>query len=209
MILRLASHLGEKSRVISPGFKTTKPQKANPDQKSKEKEMGKIQGVTNLPPLKKSRPRDLVAQGLTLNTPTWGNRFQLGFPFCLCSILPYHPTNFVLCSRWIHSVWLESFYVCWHIGVWWIILSELRALLASPRVVPHGRVVMKSNTDDRSLSCEQILSMDTKSFTHCIRWLQMNMCPPGSKQYCVSYRSPGGIWLLAQFAESSGVSALS
>ena len=39
-------------------------------------------------------------------------------------------------------------------GVRWVILSELRALLASPRVVPYGRVVMKSNTDDHPLSCE-------------------------------------------------------
>jgi hypothetical protein len=46
MILRLASHLGEESRVISPGFKTTKPQKSKTRPKSKEKEMGKIQGVT-------------------------------------------------------------------------------------------------------------------------------------------------------------------
>ena len=60
----------EKSRVILSGSKTTKPRKAKPDQNQKKKEMGKIQGVTNLPPLKKSRPRDLVAQGLNINIPT-------------------------------------------------------------------------------------------------------------------------------------------
>ena len=34
--------------------------------KSKEKRKGQNQGVTNLPPLKKSRPRDLVAQGTSM-----------------------------------------------------------------------------------------------------------------------------------------------
>jgi hypothetical protein len=62
--------LGRESRVISPGFKTTNPLKSKSRPKSKEKEMGKIQGVTNLPPLKKSRPRDLVAHGLNINIPT-------------------------------------------------------------------------------------------------------------------------------------------
>ena len=60
----------ERSRVIPSGSKTTKPRKSKTRPKSKEKEMGKIQGVTNLPPLKKSRPRDLVAQGLNINIPT-------------------------------------------------------------------------------------------------------------------------------------------
>ena len=62
----------------------------------------------------------------------------------------------------------------------WLIPSEIPVLLASPGVVPHGRVVLKSNTDDRPLSCEQILSVDTKSFTLCIGWLQMAVCPPDS-----------------------------
>ena len=35
--------------------------------KTKEKERAKNQAVTNLPPLKKSRPRDLVAQGTSMN----------------------------------------------------------------------------------------------------------------------------------------------
>ena len=33
----------------------------------KEKERAKNRGVTNLPPLQKSRPRDLVAQGTSMN----------------------------------------------------------------------------------------------------------------------------------------------
>ena len=36
----------EESRVIPPGSKTTKPQKSKTRPKSKEKEMGRIQGVT-------------------------------------------------------------------------------------------------------------------------------------------------------------------
>jgi hypothetical protein len=39
----------EESRVIPPGFKTSKPQTIKSKPKSKEKEMGKIQGVTTLP----------------------------------------------------------------------------------------------------------------------------------------------------------------
>ena len=35
--------------------------------KSKEKERAKNQAMTNLPPLKKSRTRDLVAQGTSMN----------------------------------------------------------------------------------------------------------------------------------------------
>ena len=53
--------------VIPLDFKTTEPQKIKSGPKSKKKKMGKIQGVTNLPPLKKSRPQDLVAQGPSMN----------------------------------------------------------------------------------------------------------------------------------------------
>jgi hypothetical protein len=38
MILRLTSHLGEESKVISPGFKTTNPLKSKSRPKLKEKE---------------------------------------------------------------------------------------------------------------------------------------------------------------------------
>ena len=36
-------------------------------EKTKEKERAKNQAVTNLTPLKKSRPRDLVSQGTSMN----------------------------------------------------------------------------------------------------------------------------------------------
>ena len=70
MVLRMTGHLGEKSKVISSGFKPTATEKEISRKilrKSKEKERAKIQGVTNLPPLKKSHPRDLVAQGTSMN----------------------------------------------------------------------------------------------------------------------------------------------
>jgi hypothetical protein len=91
---------------------------------------------------------------------------------------------------------LSSFYVCQLVWVQWVILSKLRALFASPRDVPHGRVVMKSNTDNHPLSYEHILSVATKFLTHCIGWLQMVVCPPGSKQYCDPYCLPGGVRFL-------------
>jgi hypothetical protein len=53
--------------------------------------MGKIQGVTNLPPLKKSRPRDLVAQGVKPEySPFEETVSHSGFLF-----------TFVFCSRWL------------------------------------------------------------------------------------------------------------
>src|SRR3990170_2800675 len=52
MVLRLTSHLGEESRVISPGFKTTKPQKSKSRPKSKEKENGQNPGWYKPTPLK-------------------------------------------------------------------------------------------------------------------------------------------------------------
>jgi hypothetical protein len=44
MILRLTSHWGEESKVISPGFKTTKPLKSKSRPKLKEKENGQKPG---------------------------------------------------------------------------------------------------------------------------------------------------------------------
>jgi hypothetical protein len=55
---------------------------------------------------------------------------------------------------------------------------------------------MKSNTGNHPLSCEQILSVNMKSFTHCVVWVPMVVCPPGSKQYCDPYRFPGGVRFL-------------
>src|SRR3990170_7475598 len=44
MVLIMTSHLGEDSRGISPGFKTTKPLKSKARPKSKEKENGQNPG---------------------------------------------------------------------------------------------------------------------------------------------------------------------
>src|SRR3989337_3596241 len=52
MVLRLISHLGEESKVISPGFKTTKPLKSKTRPKSKEKEKGQNSGCYKPTPLK-------------------------------------------------------------------------------------------------------------------------------------------------------------
>jgi hypothetical protein len=48
MVLGLASHLGEGSKVISPGFKTTKPQKNKSRPKLKRKRNGQNPGCYNL-----------------------------------------------------------------------------------------------------------------------------------------------------------------
>src|ERR1041385_4754692 len=53
----------------------------NKSEKFLKKESSKIQGVTNLPPLEKSRPQDLVAQGTITNLPSFGNLLLLGSPF--------------------------------------------------------------------------------------------------------------------------------
>ena len=53
-----------------PDHKATEKEKEKSGKnlrKTKEKERAKNQAVTNLPPLKKSRPRDLVAQGTSMN----------------------------------------------------------------------------------------------------------------------------------------------
>src|SRR3954469_24966690 len=56
----------------------------NKSEKFSKKESSEIQGVINLPPLEKSRPRDLVAQGTIANLPSFVNLLLHGFPF-----LPY------------------------------------------------------------------------------------------------------------------------
>ena len=51
-----------------PDHKATKNENSSKNLgKTKEKERAKNQAVTNLTPLKKSRPRDLVAQGTSMN----------------------------------------------------------------------------------------------------------------------------------------------
>ena len=79
---------------ITPKEKQSKNQ-INP----KKKKRAKIHAVTNLPPLKKICPRDLVAQGTSM---TWGHRFQLGYPFSFsyCS-----PRNF----KWLTYLALGRF----------------------------------------------------------------------------------------------------
>ena len=50
-----------------PDHKATEKENSSKNlRKTKEKERAKNQAVTNLPPLKKSRPRDLVAQGTSM-----------------------------------------------------------------------------------------------------------------------------------------------
>ena len=66
----MTSHSGSKEDGIFFGFQTTKPRKKNSGKnlgKTKEKERAKNQAVTNLTPLMKSRPRDLLAQGTSMN----------------------------------------------------------------------------------------------------------------------------------------------
>ena len=67
----MTSHSGSKEEVIFFSFQTTKPRKKKTQEKNlgktKEKERAKNQAVTNLTPLKKSRPRDLVAQGTSMH----------------------------------------------------------------------------------------------------------------------------------------------
>ena len=86
--------LGRGNEDDFPGGKATEPLQKEKQSKNqinqKKKKRAKIQAVTNLPPLKKSRPRDLVAQGTSM---TWGHRFQLGYPF---SFIYCSPKNF----RW-------------------------------------------------------------------------------------------------------------
>ena len=51
-----------------PDHKATEKENSSKNlRKTKEKERAKNQAVTNLTPLKKSRPRDLVAQGTSMN----------------------------------------------------------------------------------------------------------------------------------------------
>src|SRR4051812_13434381 len=76
----------------------------------------KNQGVTNLPPLEKSRPRDLVAQGTIANLPSLGNSLLLGFlltTYCSPGSIQYisaegvyftRSTVLTECSSLIHHI---------------------------------------------------------------------------------------------------------
>ena len=167
-ILRLASHW-ERKKNQGGSFQVPRlsnHEEAKPDQNQKKKK-GKIQGVTNLPPLKKSRPRDLVAQGLNINIPTWGNGFQLGFPFCSLynASAGFYLTHCLalvwFVSRDPHSdrsylMYYSDFNPFMSIGLSVCNGSSCLKYLsfANPRVVPHGRVVMQSHMVNRPLSCE-------------------------------------------------------
>ena len=88
-VLRIMVHLSKErkyAQVSSPKscFKSNQLANLKINQKSKS---GKIQGVTNLPPLEKSRPRDLVAQGTIGNIPYSGILLSLGFPL-YCIVFP-------------------------------------------------------------------------------------------------------------------------
>ena len=64
------SHSRKKEEGIfySPDQKATEKENSGKNLgKTKEKERAKNQAVTNLTPLKKSRPQDLVAQGTSMN----------------------------------------------------------------------------------------------------------------------------------------------
>ena len=67
----MTSHSGSKEEVIFFSFQTTKPQKkktqAKASENQKKKKGPKNQAVTTLTPLKKSHPRDLLAQGTSMN----------------------------------------------------------------------------------------------------------------------------------------------
>ena len=93
----MASHSGSKEEFIFFSFQTKSHEKEKLGQKprkNKEKERAKNQAVTNLTPLKKSRPRYLVSQGTSMNILTKGNHFQLGYPFSFVVV----PTKFL--SGW-------------------------------------------------------------------------------------------------------------
>src|SRR3954462_3618943 len=78
----------EHGKEICSSFKSNEVIKIKSNRKSRnksekfsKKESSEIQDVIDLPPLEKSRPRDLVAQGTIANLPSFGNLLTLGFPF--------------------------------------------------------------------------------------------------------------------------------
>ena len=102
--------LGRVNEDDFPGDKATEPLQKEKQIKNqidpKKKKRAKIQAVTNLPPLKKICPRDLVAQGTSM---TWGHHLQLGYPF---SFIYCSPKNFrwstYLALGWFASPFLNS-----------------------------------------------------------------------------------------------------
>jgi hypothetical protein len=194
--------------------------KANPDQNKKEKEMGKIQGVTNLPPLKKSRPRDLVAQGLNINFPTWGNRFQLGFPLYLCILLPLISPIDCLALMWFISLDSHSD------RSFLIYYSDFNPFMSNglPRCNELSWLQYPSFSQARELFFMDVLWWSPIRMI--VHWLvnrssrgtwnlllivlgcpQRAVCPPSLKQYCDSYRSPSRMvyWTIFGICTISGI----
>ena len=111
--------LGRGNEDDFPGGRATEPLQKEKHSRNqinqKKKERAKIQAVTILTPLKKSRPRDLVAQGTSMN---WGHRFPLGYPFSFsyCS-----PKNFrwltYLALGWLASPFPKFWWVFAHIPI--------------------------------------------------------------------------------------------
>src|SRR3990170_3227467 len=104
MVLRLTSHLGEESRVISPGFKTTKPPKGKSKPKSKEKENGQNPGCYKPTPLKEISSSRFVCSGVK------HEYFYLRKPFSTrVSFLPLYnvPTEFHM-TDFLSSGWFAS-----------------------------------------------------------------------------------------------------
>src|SRR3954466_7091488 len=76
----------EHGKEICSSFKSNEVIKIKSNRKSRnksekfsKKESSEIQDVTDLPPLEKSRPQDLVAQGTIANLPSFGNLLLLRF----------------------------------------------------------------------------------------------------------------------------------
>src|SRR3954464_11180741 len=89
----------EHGKEICSSFQSNKVIKIKSNRKSRnksekfsKKESSEIQDVTYLPPLEKSRPRDLVAQGTIANLPSFGNLLLLRFSlnaYCSHSNIQY------------------------------------------------------------------------------------------------------------------------
>jgi hypothetical protein len=78
----------EHGKEICSSFKSNEVIKIKSNRKSRnksekfsKKESSEIRDVIDLPPLEKSRPRDLVAQGTIANLPSFGNLLLLRFSF--------------------------------------------------------------------------------------------------------------------------------
>ena len=109
--------LGRGNEDDFPGGKATEPLQKEKQSKNqinqKKKKRAKIQAVTTLTPLKKSRPRDSIAQGTSM---TWGHRFQLGYP---CS--------FIYCSpkKSITSTYLAVEWSCFTFPKFWLVFAHI------------------------------------------------------------------------------------